>query len=166
MPYAGQLSVRRSSSMPIKLLAVYYLIQGFLLVALGSGGLFLLDQDHVRVIKRWLQVIHLDPENRAIHGLMTTVLPITDQSLEALSIGSFVYAGLAFVQGGGLLSAQRWASYLTVIVISSFIPWELYGMRDHLTPLRLTTLVLNGLIVWYLLARELRGTCVQKKRLK
>ena len=125
--------MRWSPSMPIRLLALYYLIQGFLLVALGSGGLFLFEQDHVRVIKQWLQVIHRDPENRAIHGLLITVFPITDRLLETLSIGSFVYAGLAFVQGVGLLFAQRWASYLTVIVIGSFIPWELYGMRDHVT---------------------------------
>jgi uncharacterized membrane protein (DUF2068 family) len=153
---------RRSSPLVLKLIAVYNLVQGLLLVALGSGGLFLLDQDHLLVIKQWLHVIHLDPENRSIHWLLTKVLPINDQLLEALSIGSFVYAGLAFVQGGGLLFAQPWASYLTVVVIGSFIPWELYGMLDHVTPLRLTTLGINGVIVWYLLARELRARHFKK----
>ncbi|MBU6434726.1 MAG: DUF2127 domain-containing protein [Nitrospirae bacterium] len=66
-----------------------------------------LDQDHLLVIKRWLHVIHLAPENRSIHRLLTKVLPINDQLLEALSIGSFVYAGLAFIHEGGLLFAQR-----------------------------------------------------------
>lgn len=104
----------------------------------------------------------MDSENRAIHELLTKVFPIKDQLLEGLSIGSFVYAGLAFIQGGGLLFAQPWASYLTVVVIGSFIPWELYGMLDHVTPLRLMTLGINGVIVWYLLARELRARCVKK----
>lgn len=141
----------------LTLLAVYYLVQGLLLVALGSGGLLLLDQDHLLVIKQWLHVIHVDPENRFIHGLLTKVFPLQDQLLEVLSIGSFVYAGLALVQGGGLLFAQRWASYLTVVIIGSFIPWELYGLLDQVTPLRLATLGLNGVIVWYLLAREWRA---------
>ena len=159
---SDRLTVRRSSPLVLKLIAVYNLVQGLLLVALGSGGLFLLDQDHLLVIRHWLHVIHLDPENRSIHWLLTKVLPINDQLLEALSIGSFVYAGLAFVQGGGLLFAQPWASYLTVVVIGSFIPWELYGMLHHVTPLRLTTLGINGVIVWYLLARELRARHFKK----
>ena len=154
--------VRRSSPVVLKLLAVYYLLQGLLLVALGSGGFFLLDQDHLRVIKRWFRLIHVDPENHYIHGLLTKVLPIEDHLLEALSIGSFVYAGLAFAQGGGLLFAQRWASYLTVVVIGSFIPWELYAILNHVTPLRLTTLGINGVIVWYLLAREWHARGVKK----
>ena len=159
---AEHLTMRRSSPLVLKLLATYYLIQGVLLAAVGAGGLLLLDQNHLLVLKQWLQVIHLDPENRSIHWLLTKVLPITDQLLETLSIGSFVYAGLAFVQGGGLLFAQPWASYLTVIGIGSFIPWELYGMLDHVTPLRLTTLGINGVIVWYLLVRELRARRVKK----
>ena len=104
----------------------------------------------------------MDPETRFIHWLLTKVLPITDQLLETVSIGSFVYAGLAVVQGGGLLFAQPWASYLTVVVVGSFIPWELYGMLDHVTPLRLTTLGINGVIVWYLLVRELRARQAKK----
>jgi uncharacterized membrane protein (DUF2068 family) len=133
------------------------LVQGLLLDAVGAGGLLLLDQNHLLVIKQWLHVIHLDPENRFIHWLL-----ITDQLLETVSIGSFVYAGLAFVQGGGLLFAQPWASYLTVVVIRSFIPWELYGLLDHVTPLRLAALGINGVIVWYLLVRELRARRVKK----
>jgi uncharacterized membrane protein (DUF2068 family) len=155
----AHLTVKRSP-LVLKLLAVYYLVQGLLLVVLGSGVLLLLNQDHLLVIRHWLQVIQViqvDPEYRAIHMLLTKVLLIRDQLLEALSIGAFVYAGLAFAQGGGLLFAQPWASYLTVVVIGSFIPWELYGLLDQMTPLRLTTLGINAAIVWYLLARELRA---------
>ena len=93
-----------------KLLAIYYLVQGLLLIAVGVGGLILVDQNQLLVIKQWLRVIRLDPENRVIHWLLTKVLPVTDQMLETFSIGSFVYGGLAFVQGGGLLFAQPWAS--------------------------------------------------------
>jgi uncharacterized membrane protein (DUF2068 family) len=146
----------------LKLLALYYLSQGLLLTALGSGGLFLLDHDRVLVIEQWLQVIHVDPGNRAIHGLLTKFTPISDQLLETVSIGSFVYGALAFIQGGGLLFARPWASYLTVVVIGSFIPWELYGLLHHVTPLRLVTFGINGVIAWYLLARELRARRVKK----
>lgn len=141
--------------MILKLLAAYYALQGLLLAALGFGGVILLDHDHMLVMKHWLHVIHLDPENRYMHALLAKVLPIEDHQLEALSIGSFVYAAVALIQGAGLLYGQRWASYLTVAGIASFLPLELSAVMEHVTPLRVTALGVNGLVVWYLIAREL-----------
>ncbi|HSL02723.1 MAG TPA: DUF2127 domain-containing protein [Nitrospiraceae bacterium] len=144
-----------------KLLAIYYLVQGLLLIAVGVGGLLLVDQNQLLVIKQWLRVIRLDPENRFIHWLLAKVLPVTDHMLETFSIGSFVYGGLAFLQGGGLLFSKPWASYLTVVVVGSFIPWELSSMLDDVTPLKLLTLSINVVIVGYLLMSELRARRVR-----
>lgn len=145
------LTVKRSSPLIHRLLAIYYLAQGLLLIAVGVGGLILVDQNQLLVIKQWLSVIRLDPENRFIHWLLTKVLPVTNTMLETFSIGSFVYGGLAFVQGGGLLFSKPWASYLTVLVVGSFLPWELYSLLDDVTPLKLLTLGINIVIVGYLL---------------
>ena len=154
--------MKHSSPWFLKLLAIYYLVQGLLLITVGVGGLVLVDQNQLLVVKEWLRVIRLDPENRFIHWLLTRVLPVSDQMLEALSIGSFVYGGLAFVQGGGLLFSKPWASYLTVVVVGSFIPWELYSMLDDVTPLKLLTLGINVVIVGYLLVSVLRARGVKK----
>jgi hypothetical protein len=43
--------MRLSSPLVLRLLTLYYLVQGLLLTALGSGGLLLLDQDHLLVIQ-------------------------------------------------------------------------------------------------------------------
>jgi len=154
--------VKRSSPLAHKLLAIYYLVQGLLLIAVGVGGLILVDQNQFLVVKQWLRVIRLDPENRFIHWLLIKILPVTDQMLETFSIGSFVYGGLAFVQGGGLLFSKPWASYLTVVVVGSFIPWELYSLLDDVTPLKLLSLGINLVIVGYLLRSELRARRVKK----
>ncbi|MEP6934325.1 MAG: DUF2127 domain-containing protein [Nitrospirota bacterium] len=145
-----------------KLLAIYYLAQGLLLIGVGVAGLILVDQDHLLVIKQWLRVIRLDPENRFFYWLLTKLLPVTDQMLETFSIGSFVYGGLAFAQGGGLFFSKPWASYLTMLVVGSFIPWELYSLLDEVTPLKLLTLGINVVIVGYLLMSELRARSVKK----
>jgi uncharacterized membrane protein (DUF2068 family) len=145
-----------------KLLAIYYLVQGLLLIVVGVGGLILVDQNQLLVVKQWLRVIRLDPENRILHWLLTKILPVTDQMLETFSIGSFVYGGLAFVQGGGLLFSKPWASYLTVVVVGSFIPWELYSLLDDVTPLKLLSLGINVVIVGYLLVSEWRARRVKK----
>jgi uncharacterized membrane protein (DUF2068 family) len=150
-------TVRQSSPLFLKLLAIYYLVQGFLLIAVGVGGLILVDQNQILVIKQWLRVIRLDPENHFINWLLTKILPVTNEMLEALSIGSFVYGGLAFAQGGGLWFSKPWASYLSLVVVGSFIPWQLYSMLDEVTALKLITLCINSVIVGYLLVSVLRA---------
>ena len=154
--------MKRSSSLVLKLLAIYYLVQGLLLIAVGVGGLILVDQNQLLTVKQWLRVIRLDPDDRFIHWLLTKVLPVTNQMLETFSVGSFVYGGLAFVQGGGLFFSKPWASYLTVLVVGSFIPWELYRLLDDVTPLNLLALGINVVIVGYLLMSELRSRTSRK----
>jgi uncharacterized membrane protein (DUF2068 family) len=149
--------MKRSSSLVLKLLAIYYLVQGLLLIAVGVGGLILVDQNQLLMVKQWLRVIRLDPDNHFIHWLLTKVLPVRNQMLETFSVGSFVYGGLAFAQGGGLFFSKPWASYLTVLVVGSFIPWELYSLLSDVTPLKLLTLGINVIIVGYLLMREWRA---------
>ena len=59
---------KQSSPCFLHLLAVYYLVQGALLIAVGVGGLLLVDQDQLHVVKEWLRVIRLDPDNRLFIG--------------------------------------------------------------------------------------------------
>lgn len=156
------LTVKQSSPWFLKLLAIYYLLQGLLLIAVGVAGLILVDQNQLLVIKEWLRVIRLDPDNRFIHWLVTKILPVTNEMLETFSIGSFVYGGLAFVQGGGLWFSKPWASYLSVVVVGSFIPWQLYSMLDEVTALKLISLSINIVIVGYLLVSVWRARGVKK----
>ncbi len=154
--------MKHSSPWFLKLLAIYYLVQGLLLITVGVGGLVLVDQNQLLVVKEWLRVIRLDPENRFIHWLLTTILPVTNEMLEASSIGFFVYGGLAFVQGGGLWLSKPWASYLSVVVVGSFIPWQLYGLLNEVTALKLLSLGINLVIVGYLLVSAWRARGAEK----
>jgi uncharacterized membrane protein (DUF2068 family) len=154
--------VKQSSPWFLKLLAIYYLVQGLLLIAVGIGGLILVDQNQLLVVKEWLHVVRVDPENRFIHWLLTTILPVTNEMLEASSIGFFVYGGLAFAQGGGLWFSKPWATYLSVVVVGSFIPWQLYSLLHEVTALKLLSLCINIVIVGYLLVSTWRTSSVEK----
>ena len=156
------LTMKPSSPWFLKLLAIYYLVQGVLLIAMGVAGLILVDQNQLLVVKQWLRVIRLDPDNGFIYWLLTRILPVTNEMLEAFSVGSFVYGGLAFAQGGGLWFSKPWASYLSVVVVGSFIPWQLYSLFDEVTALKLLTLSINTVIVGYLLMGALRARGVKK----
>lgn len=155
------LTVKPSSPWFLKLLAIYYLVQGLLLIAVGVGGLILVHQNHLLVVKEWLHVVRVDPENRFMHWLLTTILPVTNEMLEASSIGFFVYGGLAFAQGGGLWFSKPWATYLSVVVVGSFIPWQLYSLLHEVTALKLLSLCINIVIVGYLLVSAWRTSSVE-----
>src|SRR5689334_10026432 len=153
---------KKSSQWLLQLIAAYYSFQELLLIAVRVGGLLLVDQDQLRVVKEWLRVIRLDPENRFIHWLLTTILPVTNEMLEASSVGFFVYGGLALIQGGGLWFSKPWASYLSVFVVGSFIPWQLYSLLHEVTALKLLSLCINIAIVGYLFMSVSRARSVEK----
>lgn len=44
-----------------------------------------------------------------------------------------------------------WAEYLTLILTVSFLPWELYELTRHPNWFRLSLLLINLAVLWYLL---------------
>ena len=66
-------------------------------------------------------------------------------------MGTFLYAGLCTTEAYGLLRRKVWAEFVTLWLSVSFVPWELYELSRHFTPLRLGVLATNLLVVAYLL---------------
>jgi uncharacterized membrane protein (DUF2068 family) len=62
-----------------------------------------------------------------------------------------IYAGLSLIEGVGLLLEQTWAEYLTAAITGSFLPWELFEVLRRATLLRVSLLVVNALVFFYLL---------------
>src|SRR5690242_7572790 len=56
--------------------------------------------------------------------------------LRALSVGTFIYAGLLATEGTGLLLRKRWAEYFTIITTAGFIPLGVYELSRHLRYLK------------------------------
>lgn len=141
----------------LRIIAVFKLIKGLLLVAVGIGAIKLLHRDLSELAANWIAAIRVDPDNRLIHGLMTKVGLMNDHKLEELSIGSFFYAALLLTEGVGLWMKKRWAEYFTIIVTCSLIPLELYEIAKHVTVTRIVILLVNAAIVWYLFIQLRKG---------
>jgi uncharacterized membrane protein (DUF2068 family) len=84
------------------------------------------------------------------------VLDANPQTVRAIELGSFAYAGVFLVEGVGLLLRRRWAEYLTVIATASLLPLELYELVERVRATRALIVAANLAIVLYLIAR-LRG---------
>ena len=143
-------SRREPDGKGLRLIAVFKLAKGLILVAVGLGAIKLLHEDVSELAANWVAATRVDPDNRLIHGLIAKLGLMNDRKLEELCIGSFFYAALLLTEGIGLWLKRRWAEYFTIITTCSLIPLELYEIVNRVTITRALLLLLNVAIVWYL----------------
>jgi len=135
-------------------IALFKLVKAALLIALGVTALELIHQpDSLATLRHIVELLRFDPDNRLIHRAIASVSALDTRRLEELSVGTFVYAAVFLVEGGGLLLHKRWAEYLTTGVTASFVPFELYELARHPSLLKAAGIGVNVLIVVYLLRR-------------
>ena len=148
--------VRRKSNAGLIAIGVFKLVKGLLLFAVGVGALTLLHKDVAAIAQHWIDELRFDPNNRHVHSLLIKLGLVNAHKLEELSIGTFFYSALLLTEGTGLLLRKRWAEYFTIIVTGSFLPMEIYELFRRLTFTRVSLLIVNVLIVWYLVRQLLR----------
>jgi len=137
----------------LRLIAVFKLVKGLLLLAVGVGALKLLHKDVGEVALRWVNVLRVDPDNRFIHKLLVKLWFVDDRTLERVSAGTFIYAGLLLTEGTGLWLAKPWAKYLTIVLTASLLPLEVYELVKHFSWTKVLVIAVNVAVVWYLVAR-------------
>lgn len=147
----------RQSTATLLLIAVFKLIKGILLLAIGIGAHRLLRHDIAQTVAHWVDILRVDPDNRFIHRLLARVLSLTPAQLRAASVGTFVYSGLLLTEGIGLLLRKRWAEYFTIITTAGLIPIEVYEIGKHVTAAKVGVLIVNVAIVVYLVRRVRKG---------
>ena len=143
----------RKSAATLFLIALFKLIKGILLLAVGIGALRLLHRDVAQTVAHWVNILRVDPDNRLIHGLLARALSVTPAQLREASAGTFVYAGLLLTEGLGLLFRKRWAEYFTIITTAGLIPIEVYELSRRVTTAKVLVLLINVAIVAYLVRR-------------
>jgi len=139
----------------LQLIGVMKLLKAACLVAAGVGLLSLFHRDAAETVRRWLEMIRIDPHDRLIDRFLEKVAGIDHRELRKLGVGTLLYAGVFTTEGVGLLLSKRWAEYMTFAVTISFLPLEVYEMVRHVSVLKGVVIVLNVAVVIYL-ALELR----------
>src|SRR5947207_9869932 len=91
------------------LIAIFKLAKGLLLLAVGIGVLSLLHKDVAEIFKHWVEVLHVDPDNRYINRLLVKLGMMDDRKLAQISAGTFFYAAMLLTEGIGLMWQKRWA---------------------------------------------------------
>ena len=142
-----------SSAAGLILIGLFKLAKAILLIIAGFGALHLLHKDVAETVTHWVNVLHVDPDNRFIHRVLAKIFAVTPKQLKELSAGTFFYAALLLTEGVGLLLRKHWAEYFTVITTAALLPLEIYELAEHFTAAKVAVFVINIAIVWYLIAR-------------
>lgn len=135
----------------LTLIAIFKLLKGGALIALGALGLLRTPDQLVEAAARHLG--HFLPGRRLAGPLLDRVGTLGLGKERLLAAAALLYALVFFSEGIGLLRGKRWAEWLTVAVTGSFVPLEIYETTRHFTAPRLLTLAVNLAIVVYLVRR-------------
>ena len=137
----------------LQLIAGFKLLKATLLVAAGIAAIGLLNPDVAKMVTRWAMNLAADRHYHVLDMILVHLLTVDERTLRLLSVGSFFYAALFYTEGFGLFFDKRWAEYLTIVTTAGLIPFELFEIHWHVTPIRVEVLVANVAIVAYLIWR-------------
>lgn len=132
------------------LIGLFKLGKSILFFCIGVGAIHLLHKDIGDVVMRLALALKFDPESRFVAVLLDKADLIDAHRLKEISLATFGYSALALTEGVGLLLEKVWAEYLTLILTVSFLPWELYELARKPDWFRLSLLLINLAVLWYL----------------
>ncbi len=142
---------RSPSRKGLWLIAIFKLLKGLILLAVGIGALSLLHENVAARVTDWITALRVeDPQNHFIHIAMRKLWSVDDTKLVEISAGTFFYAALMLTEGVGLALHKRWAEYFTVFVTGSFIPLEIYELILNFSITKIVVIAVNVAVVVYL----------------
>lgn len=131
-------------------IGLFKLAKAIFFFGIGVGAIHLLHKDLQDEVLRLAVRFKFDPESHFVSLLLDKVDLIDAHRLRQISVATFGYSALALTEGVGLLLEKVWAEYLTLILTVSFLPWELYELARKPDWFRLSLLVINLAVLWYL----------------
>jgi uncharacterized membrane protein (DUF2068 family) len=145
--------MKTSQTRVVRLIALFKLLKGVLLIAVGVAALKLLHTDIATLVESWVAVLGLDQNSRFVGRALSTTAALTPNRVRDLIVGSFLYGGLFLTEGMGLWLLKRWAMWFTVIITGSFLPLEIYELTRHPSAGKIGLLAVNLALVGYLIRR-------------
>ncbi|GGZ77015.1 DUF2127 domain-containing protein [Streptomyces echinoruber] len=117
-----------------------------------------LFEEYLDVFRPVFRHFHYDLDHSPLVDSVRKVFGYRHSTLLTVAGLLLAYALVELVEAVGLWYAKRWAEYLTVVATAAFLPLEVYELTEHVSGLKIATLVLNVLAVLYIaLAKRLFG---------
>jgi uncharacterized membrane protein (DUF2068 family) len=143
--------------------ALHFVVLGLLSIAvlLFASHQRQLHDRFYRVLVDLQTAIGGGPVQNQKHGIIHSLdqlFSLSSGKLRLVGAAIAVYALLEGAEAIGLWFQKRWAEYLTFIVTTSLIPFEVYELSKRVSVFKVIAIVINVAIVVYLLfAKRLFG---------
>jgi len=141
---------RKRRDVGFLIIAVFKLIKGVLLLAVGIGALSLLHGNLLALMTQGADAVQVSAQNQLLQELLQRFGLLNPKQIVLISVITFSYSAVLLVEGVGLLLEKVWAEYLTAIITASFVPFEMYELIKRFTAARIILLVVNVVVVIYL----------------
>jgi uncharacterized membrane protein (DUF2068 family) len=145
--------MKSSQTRVVRLIALFKLLKGVLLIAVGVAALKLLHANVASLVERWVALLGLEQNSRFVGRALSAAAALTPNRVRDLIVGSFLYGGLFLTEGIGLWLLKRWAMWFTVIITGSFLPVEIFVLVRHPSAGKVGILAINLALVGYLIRR-------------
>jgi uncharacterized membrane protein (DUF2068 family) len=149
--------MKTSQTRVVRLIALFKLLKGILLIAVGVAALKLLHTDIASLVEGWAAMLGVDQNSRFVGRALLAAAALTPNRVRDLIVGSFLYGALFLTEGIGLWLLKRWAMWFTSIMTGSFLPVEIYELARHPSVGKTVLLALNLALVGYLIRRIRAG---------
>jgi uncharacterized membrane protein (DUF2068 family) len=142
----------------LRLIALFKISKGVLLVLLGVSLLFLNARaSWMDVLSNWTADEILLKHSKAVAFLLHKLQAVlAGGMLRATGLLALFYAALFFIEGIGVYMQRRWAEFLMIFEAAALIPLEVRHLWHRPSVVGALILLANCFIVWFLY-RVLKG---------
>jgi uncharacterized membrane protein (DUF2068 family) len=136
----------------LKLIALFKIAKGVLLLVLGVSLLFLNARTRwMDALSNWIAdeilLNHSKPVAYLLHKLQAV---LAGGTLRATGFLALFYTTILFTEGIGVYMQQRWAEFLMIFATATLIPIEVRHLWHRPGLVSALILVANCFIVWFL----------------
>lgn len=135
----------------LRAIAVFRFAKAAVLIVAGASILHMVHKDVGLAAEKLVERFHLNPGNHHLLAAIARVSKLSPGHIREIGVVAFFYAGLFIVEGTGLWMLKRWGEWVTVVITSSLLPFEIISLWQHVTIEKLAILLANLAIVVYLI---------------
>lgn len=136
----------------LRAVASLELAKGAVVLLLGFGAVSLVHKDAWDVAEWVLHFLHVNPDHHHYAQVFLNLADnVTDKKLWAMAAGAMAYSIVRFVEAYGLWLERTWAEWFALISGALYVPFEAYEVVRRVTPVHVSVLLINLVIVFYML---------------
>jgi len=147
----AKLGSPRAQKNLLRLVALFELVKGLLVLCIGVAALLLVHKDAWLMAESVLALLHISTEQRSAQIFLDFADRLTDARLWAAARIAFAYTALRFAEAYGLWHQRTWAEWVAFVSGTLLLPVEIHGLMRGVTAWRVGLLAGNIAIVLYML---------------